>query len=154
MRQPDTMSWPELSAICSNLARTSEKQWLTEESRQFRRLADWFSGHTEPVQEASLADLASAIQADLADPSAQAKAAAAKEPDRGALRALTWGGKTTSIQKSVLARYEKQQDGLIEQTQLWVCDICGFIFIGDTPPDICPICKVPNSKLLKITGEA
>lgn len=153
MRQPETMSWPELSAVCSNLARASEKQWLTEASALFSQLADWFSDHSEPADDSQLSDLAEAIQTDLTDPLPQAKTAATGASDRGALRALTWGGKTTSIQKSVLSRYDKQQDSLIEQTDLYVCDICGFIFIGDNPPDICPICKVPSSKLLKITGE-
>lgn len=24
----------------------------------------------------------------------------------------------------------------------WVCKVCGFIFEGDEPPEICPVCKV------------
>lgn len=24
----------------------------------------------------------------------------------------------------------------------WICKVCGYIHEGDTPPDICPVCKV------------
>ncbi len=24
----------------------------------------------------------------------------------------------------------------------WICKVCGFIFEGDEPPEICPVCKV------------
>ena len=28
----------------------------------------------------------------------------------------------------------------------WVCPVCGYVHEGDTPPEACPICKVPGSK--------
>ena len=28
----------------------------------------------------------------------------------------------------------------------WVCSVCGYVHEGDTPPERCPICKVPASK--------
>ena len=28
----------------------------------------------------------------------------------------------------------------------WVCQVCGYVHVGDTPPDECPICKAPASK--------
>jgi len=28
----------------------------------------------------------------------------------------------------------------------WVCSVCGYVHTGDTPPDVCPQCKVPASK--------
>jgi rubrerythrin len=24
----------------------------------------------------------------------------------------------------------------------WICKICGFIYEGDEPPEVCPVCKV------------
>jgi rubrerythrin len=27
----------------------------------------------------------------------------------------------------------------------WVCDVCGYEFEGDTPPDECPVCGVDSS---------
>ena len=31
----------------------------------------------------------------------------------------------------------------------WVCSVCGYVHEGDTPPERCPICKVPASKFWK-----
>ncbi|MEA4965914.1 MAG: NADH peroxidase [Oscillospiraceae bacterium] len=31
----------------------------------------------------------------------------------------------------------------------FVCPVCGYVHEGDTPPEFCPICKVPGSKFLK-----
>ena len=28
----------------------------------------------------------------------------------------------------------------------WVCQVCGYVHEGDTPPEACPVCKVPASK--------
>ena len=28
----------------------------------------------------------------------------------------------------------------------WVCQVCGYVHTGDTPPETCPQCKVPASK--------
>ena len=28
----------------------------------------------------------------------------------------------------------------------WVCPVCGYVHEGETPPEFCPICKVPGSK--------
>ena len=41
---------------------------------------------------------------------------------------------------------------MVENTDVHVCTICGFIYIGDKLPDVCPVCKVPNQKFEKIEG--
>ena len=28
----------------------------------------------------------------------------------------------------------------------WVCPVCGYVHEGDTPPEKCPICKVPGER--------
>lgn len=35
----------------------------------------------------------------------------------------------------------------------FVCTICGYIHNGDTPPEICPICKVTSDKFKEIENE-
>ena len=35
----------------------------------------------------------------------------------------------------------------------WVCPVCGYVHEGDTPPEKCPVCKVPASKFNKVEGE-
>ena len=31
----------------------------------------------------------------------------------------------------------------------WVCSVCGYVQEGDTPPEKCPVCKVPAEKFIK-----
>ena len=35
----------------------------------------------------------------------------------------------------------------------WVCPVCGYVHEGDTPPEFCPMCKVPGDKFTKLGNE-
>ena len=35
----------------------------------------------------------------------------------------------------------------------FVCPVCGYVHEGDTPPEKCPLCKVPGEKFNEMTGE-
>ena len=35
----------------------------------------------------------------------------------------------------------------------WVCPVCGYVHEGDTPPEFCPVCKVPGSKFTEQAAE-
>ena len=35
----------------------------------------------------------------------------------------------------------------------WVCKVCGYVHEGDTPPEVCPICKVSADKFEKVEEE-
>ena len=35
----------------------------------------------------------------------------------------------------------------------WVCQVCGYVHVGDAPPEQCPICKAPASKFLEQSSE-
>ena len=35
----------------------------------------------------------------------------------------------------------------------WVCTVCGYVHEGDTPPEKCPVCKVPAEKFAEQKGE-
>ena len=35
----------------------------------------------------------------------------------------------------------------------FVCPVCGYVHEGDTPPEKCPLCKVPGEKFKEMTGE-
>ena len=97
-----------------------------------------------------LGALAERIDEDLKTGYPDSHAVAAAEVDRGAKRALVWGEKVTRILSSLLSRYEKQGDALLEGTRVYVCEICGFVYVGDNPPDICPVCKVPSMKIAEV----
>ncbi|HML48632.1 MAG TPA: rubredoxin [Clostridia bacterium] len=141
----------EMSALCSNLARGCEKQYQPEEAAKFMELAAAFKSAATPAKEASFEKLLELVESDLNEgiPAANA-AATAGVRDRGALRALVWNEKVTRILKSLIARYQKEGEAMLENAGVFVCTICGFIYVGDRPPELCPVCKVPNWKFEKI----
>lgn len=74
---------------------------------------------------------------------------AEESENRGALRALTWGKKVTSIQDSIVKRFMKQGENLIKENEkIHVCEACGFVIIKDNTPEICPVCKAPRSRFV------
>ena len=141
----------EKSALCSNLARGCEKQYKPEEARLFSELADYFKSAAGPGEAAGFGALLEMIERDLESGIPEAGAAASADADRGALRALVWDEKVTRILKSLLSRYGKDGDAP-EGAGVYVCTICGFVFVGDAPPELCPVCKVPGWKFEKVEG--
>ncbi|MEA4939168.1 MAG: rubredoxin [Christensenella sp.] len=142
----------ELSALCTNLARGCEKQYKMEEAGLFSKLADYFQASSKPAQDSGFEPLLALVEKDLAEGLPNASAVASDVKDRGALRALVWNEKVTRILKSLLTRYGKEGDAMLAKTGVFVCSICGFVFIGDTPPAICPVCKAPDWKFVKAEG--
>ncbi len=68
---------------------------------------------------------------------------------RGALRALTWGQKVTSIQNFLIKRFIKSGESIIKENEkIHVCEACGFVIIKNNTPDICPVCKAPSSRFV------
>lgn len=142
----------EVSAICTNLARGCEKQYKAEEAALFNELAGYFKAAAAPYKDPSFDKLITLVEKDLEEGLPNARATSSEAKDRGALRALTWGEKVTRILNSLLTRYQKEGEAMLQNTGVYVCTICGFIYIGDTPPDLCPVCKVPNWKFEKVEG--
>ncbi|CUO03147.1 NADH peroxidase [Clostridium disporicum] len=35
----------------------------------------------------------------------------------------------------------------------YICTVCGYVHEGDTPPEVCPICKAPASKFEEMKGD-
>lgn len=144
----------EMGALCSNLAKGCEKQYKAEEAALFTELSQYFKAGSAPAEEAGIEKMLALIKADLEERFPLANEVSYGAKDRGALRALVWSEKVTRILKSLLARYEKEGEAMLEHTGVYVCTICGFVFVGDAPPEICPVCKVPNWKFEKIEGRA
>ena len=144
----------EISALCSNLARGCEKQYKSQEAALFNDLAGYFKKATTHANAPDFNQMIALIEKDLTEGFPNANAVAADAKDRGSLRALVWSEKVTRILKSLLTRYQKEGDAMLENTGVYVCTICGFVYIGETPPDTCPVCKVPNWKFEKIEGRS
>ena len=148
------LSAMEMSIICSNLARGCEKQYLPRQAEDFRKLAEFFRSKAEPVQEASTAKLLELIENDLSVGYPYGNAVSAEKPDRGALRCQVWSEKVTRMLQSLLTRYKTEGKKMLENTGVWVCTVCGFVYVGNAAPDLCPVCKVPSWKFEKVEGRA
>jgi rubredoxin len=142
----------EISAICSSLAKGCEKQRLMDEMEAFNKIAAYFKSKAAAENGNTLDAAAKMLDSDLASgfPTANAAANADADADRGAMRSLVWSEKVSVMMKALLDRFTKESDAMLENTKIWVCDICGFIYIGDTPPEMCPVCKVPKFKIIEV----
>jgi len=141
----------QMSALCSNLARGCEKQYKTEEAALFSQLADYFKAVTPAVDDATVQSVAQRLGNEI-DYYPQVLAAAKKAGDRGAQRVCVWGEKVTRMLSSLVNRYLKEGEQMLSDTDIWVCTVCGFIYIGEKAPELCPVCKVPSWKFEKIDG--
>ena len=149
----EKLSAGQLAALCSNLARGCEKQYKQEEAGLFKQLADYFTAVVPAVNDASVEKLAKELQTD-ANNYAAVRATADANADRGAARVCVWGEKVTRMLSSLVNRYLNEGEAMLKDTNIWVCTTCGFVYIGDTPPELCPVCKVPDWKFEKIEGRA
>lgn len=142
----------ELAAVFSNLARGCEKQYHPEEEARFQELAAYFAGLAPQEPNASVAQLLALFQEDLAQGYPAYQAAAQAAGDRGSQRVRAWGEKVTTMVRSLLEQYLRQGEDFLKNTQVWVCTVCGFVYVGDVPPELCPVCKVPAWKFEKVEG--
>jgi len=144
------LSAGEISAVLSNLAKGCEKQRLSAEAEAFGKVADYYKSKAGVPQDKSLEDISSMLDSDITKGIPEARKAANGASDRGALRSLVWSEKVSIMTKALLERYAREGDAMLANTKIFVCDICGFIYIGSTPPEVCPVCKVPSFKILTV----
>ncbi len=140
----------EMSVICSNLARGCEKQYLPQQAAAFAQLAAFFRQKAEPAMQPGVEKLLQLIETDLSTGFPYGNAVSTA--DRGALRCLTWSEKVTRMLQSLLTRYQREGEKMLQNTGVYVCTVCGFVYIGDQAPEICPVCKVPAWKFEKVEG--
>ena len=144
----------EKSILCSNLARGCEKQYLSQEAEDFARLAEYFRAQAEPQAGAGLDRILDLVKEDLQARYPYAGAVSRQEQDRGAQRALVWSEKVSNMLSSLLERYAREGEAMLEGSSVYVCSICGFLYVGEEPPQLCPVCKVPSWKFEKAEGRA
>lgn len=135
-----------LAALFSNLARGAEKQYKAKESEAFRRISDYFTSAVPSIPDADLALVRSLSEECTGSSYPTAKAVASSAGDRGALRACTWAEKVERIIQVLVSRYESEGEAFLDGVEVWVCSVCGFIYVGAEPPAACPVCKVPAWK--------
>ena len=140
----------EISIICSNLARGCEKQYLFDQAKDFEKLAEFFKSEVKQTQQPNMKNLLDLIENDLSEGYSYANKVANQHHDRGALRSLVWSEKVTRMLYSLLSRYEVEGENMLENTGVYVCTVCGFVYVGDDLPELCPVCKVPAWKFEKV----
>ncbi len=145
------LSAGQLAAVCSNLARGCEKQYKPEEAGLFKELSDYFTAITPAVNDATVENVEKLLQEDI-DDYPDIRAVADQNKDRGAARVCVWGEKVTRMLSSLVGRYLEEGEAMLADTDIWVCTVCGFVYIGEEPPELCPVCKVPPYKFEKIEG--
>lgn len=141
-----------LAAVFSNLARGCEKQYKAQEQALFQEIADYFTAAAPQISEADEKMIAALVSDDVQAKYPLVKATAESAGDRGSQRICVWGEKVTRMIDSLLSRYEKEGEAFLQNAEVWVCTVCGFIYIGDSAPALCPVCKVPDWKFEKIEG--
>lgn len=141
------LSNDEIAYICSNLAKACDKQYLEEEKSLYLELFEYFK--SKDINNGSINNLVEMFNND-ANLLNDAFNIVNNYDDSGAKRVLTWATKTNNIINSIIKNYSEKGIEYIKNNKIWVCDICGFVFIGDVPPQVCPICKVPNFKILEV----
>lgn len=139
----------QMAALCSNLARGCEKQYMPDEMALFNQLAEWFTRHMPQENDATVEAVAAQLKQDIAE-YPQVNQMGIDHADRGAQRVCTWGEKATRMLSSLMNRYQKEGDAMLADTDIWVCTVCGFVFIGKAAPELCPVCKVPSWKFNKV----
>lgn len=143
------LSAGQMAALCSNLARGCEKQYKAEESALFTRLAEYFDSLAPAVDDATVNSVAERLREEIGGYAAL-KATAEAAGDRGAQRVCVWGEKVTRMLSTLVERYLKDGEKMLEGTEVWVCSVCGFVYIGQNAPELCPVCKVPSWKFEKM----
>lgn len=139
----DGLNAIEKSVVLTELANGCDKQHKLEARDILLELGEQYRTAAKKPVDASFEKLAAAIGAEIDTGYPQVTEVAKKAGDRGALRVLTWGGKGTMSQKAVLDRYLKEGDAMLKGQNIYVCPICGFIYIGTQPPEKCPVCSIP-----------
>ncbi|MCF0107078.1 MAG: rubredoxin [Holdemanella sp.] len=140
------LSTAQLSALCSNLARGCEKQYMPRQQELYTELAKYFKQRSLKEE----GDIKKLLEWDLNTGYMHAKSVSSKYEDRGALRVCTWGEKVTFVLHDLMERYEKEGASFLDNTGIWVCSVCGFVYVGDKAPSLCPVCKVPDWKFEKV----
>lgn len=142
------LSKEEIRYICSNLAKSCEKQYLTTEQDLFNSLSNYFDRYITN-ENGTIEDLINLYNQEI-DLYQKALDTASIYDDGGSKRVITWASKVSAIVRAILNNYQEKGMEYLKNTKIWVCDICGFVYIGNNPPEVCPVCKVPSIKIMEV----
>ena len=155
-KQEGGVSLSMISLFLSNFGEACEKQRRPRMAKLFGILARSYEIQAiNGVKQADVNQLLKDFQESLGDDLEQhypvVETMAREQGNRGVLRMKTWGAKVTTIQNSLIKRYQKSGKALLKEGQkLYVCGACGFIGVGTEPPAVCPVCKAPAARFYAV----
>lgn len=137
-----------LPAVFSNLSKAAEKQQEAEIANLFSTLSGLVLDRTEAT--GTLDEIRSALVEDGETGYQRVREGGERDGDRGVLRAAKWGEKVNTAQRSLIDRFASKGDELLEGKSLFVCEACGFVFVGTDAPPVCPVCKAPSGRFTEV----
>ena len=71
--------------------------------------------------------------------------------EKGALNSINYALSAEKIHSKMYsdAKNKAEKDEDIEEKDIYICPICGYTYMGDDPPDKCPVCGAPKSMFVK-----
>lgn len=49
---------------------------------------------------------------------------------------------------------ENKKRGIRKMTKKWKCVECGYVHVGEHPPDACPVCYAPSDAFIEVVVNA
>jgi rubrerythrin len=151
---PEDLAPGQLSALFGNLAKGCEKQYRTDEKELFQALSDYYNGTIINEPGNGYDELDSLLGEETATKFPAAMEDTRSFGDRGALRALTWCKRSTLMVRSLLKTKAETLAMIKGGKSVHVCQICGYVSVGDDAPERCLACGVPKNKIETVGGAA
>jgi rubrerythrin len=155
----DQHPWGVLSLIFSNFEQVARKQRRLNQERIFSALSRSLEIQAQRMGaehdgaasiDRFLDDFQGVLEEDINKNYEECAVTAEQLGVRGSQRAIIWGKKVTTIQNSLIKKYKTTPNFLPEGQKIHMCEACGFVMIGEVPPQICPVCKAPAGRFVSI----
>ena len=69
--------------------------------------------------------------------------------EKGAEQSFTWAYRAEQIHAELYKEAKKYVDEGKDwplKGKVWICPVCGHTYVGDEPPEKCPVCGVPKDR--------
>ncbi len=71
--------------------------------------------------------------------------------EKGAVRSIDYALSAEKIHAEMYsdAKEKAAQGEDIEEKDIYICPVCGYTYMGDDPPEKCPVCNAPRDMFVK-----
>ena len=106
-------------------------------AKKYKDLKAYLNDAYYEIKRHEIDNLSNMIMSDINEKYVEVNNVAKVNGDRGAARVCVWGEKVTRMLNSLVNRYIEKGEEIFEDSEVWLCTTCGFIFIGKNPPEKC-----------------